>query len=246
MNENQNKPKQKEESPKTIGREASAAKSSSGWKKLLSKRWVTPAVFLAAAAIIVTLMWIYQGTDTTSAPTSGNTSEVSDETAGGEASSSPEEVVDALPGDQSMQWPVLDRAKLNEALSFYDNEAGEEERAAAVIQSGDTFMPHVGIDLSDPNGESFDVLAALTGKVSHVEKHPTNGNVVEIDHGNGLVTIYESLTDVAVAEGDEVKQGTIIAKAGRSDAERDLGVHLHFEVRHNGDAVNPASLIEQE
>ncbi|MFD1953917.1 peptidoglycan DD-metalloendopeptidase family protein [Paenibacillus thailandensis] len=249
MNENQNKPKQKEETPKTIGREASAAKSGSGWKRLLSKKWVTPAAFLAAAAIIVTLMWIYQGADTTSKTSTTTPSEATEGTAGGEATAAPQDeeaIVDALPGNEKLEWPVLNRDKLDEVLSFYDSEAGEEERAAAVVQSGDTFTPHVGVDLSDPNGETFDVVAALSGKVSHVEKHPTNGNVVEIDHGNGLVTIYESLSDVSVAEGDEVKQGSVIAKAGRSDAERDLGVHVHFEVRVNGEAKNPAELMEQQ
>lgn len=245
MNENQSKPKQKEESPKTIGREASAANTSSGWKKLLSKKWVTPAAFLAAAAIIVTLMWIYQGADT-SEPTTTTPSEAVEGTTGGEASTEPQDAVDALPGNETMEWPVLNRDKLTEVLSFYDNDADEAERAAAVIQSGDTFTPHVGIDLADPNGAAFDVVAALSGNVTLVEKHPTNGNVVEIDHGNGLITVYESLSDVTVAEGDEVKQGAVIAKAGRSDVERDLGVHVHFEVRHNGSAVNPASLIDQE
>ncbi len=81
--QNQSKPKQRpEETPKTVLGGTSAAKSSSGWKNLFAKRWVSPAIFMAAAAIIVTLMWIYQGADQTS-PTTGkpDSTEVSQEDA---------------------------------------------------------------------------------------------------------------------------------------------------------------------
>ncbi|QAY67725.1 M23 family metallopeptidase [Paenibacillus protaetiae] len=244
MNDNQNKPKQ--ESPKTTMGGASAANSTNGWKKLLSKRWVTPAAFMVAAAIIVTLMWVYQDSDN-SKPTTVDPTNVSDDsTSGDQAKGGSSDTAPVITGDESMAWPVLNRDKLEVALGFYDNNANEEERAAATIQSGDTFTPHVGIDLADPKGATFDVTAALSGKVTEVTQHPLNGNVVAIDSGNGLVTLYESLSNVKVAVGDEVKQGTVIAQAGRSDLEKDLGVHLHFEVRNNGTAVNPAELIEKK
>ncbi|MDQ6420932.1 M23 family metallopeptidase [Paenibacillus sp. LHD-117] len=240
MNEqNQNK---KQETPKNSLGGASAANSSSGLKKLFAKRWVSPAIFMAAAAIIVTLMWIYQGSGDPDKATMGpdNSTEV---TQGNEEAGKEEDVVDVIASGEKMQWPVADSAALQKETLYYDEEASEAEKEAALIQVGTTYTAHTGIDFVDPNGATFDVMAALSGKVTLVSQHPTNGNIVEISHGNGLVTVYQSLADVQVEEGDEVEQNTVIAKAGRSDLERDQAVHLHFETRLNGEAVNPADYI---
>jgi stage II sporulation protein Q len=67
---------------------------------------------------------------------------------------------------------------------------------------------------------------------------------VQIQHPNGLVTVYQSLTDLKVQVGDEVKQGDLIAAAGQSEVATGEGVHLHFEVRNNGQSVNPLTLIK--
>ncbi|HTG70268.1 MAG TPA: M23 family metallopeptidase [Candidatus Udaeobacter sp.] len=241
--QNQSKPKQRpEETPKTVLGGTSAAKSSSGWKNLFAKRWVSPAIFMAAAAIIVTLMWIYQGADQTSPTTSKpDSTEVSqgDAATQGKDNETPEVVA----GDELMQWPLANKEALQVELPFYDEKSTDAEREAALVQVGETFSPHMGIDFVDPSGKTFDVLAALSGKVTYVKTEPTNGNVIEITHAGGLVTVYQSVTDVAVAVGDEVRQGTVIAKAGRNDLERDLGIHLHYETRSNGKPVNPSSLI---
>lgn len=244
--QNQNKQKQRpEETPKNSLGGASAANSSSGLKKLFAKRWVSPAIFMAAAAIIVTLMWIYQGTDPakpTTAP--DNSTEVTQEDELAEGNTE-EDVVEVVANAEDMKWPVANREALQVETNFYDSKASATEREAALIQVGNTYSPHTGIDFVDPNGETFDVLAALGGKVTHIESHPTNGNVIEISHGEGLVTVYQSLTNVQVEEGDDVSQGTVIAQAGRSDMERDLGVHVHFETRLDGESVNPSTYISE-
>jgi stage II sporulation protein Q len=108
------------------------------------------------------------------------------------------------------------------------------------VQYGDTITPHTGIDLASPNDQTFDVLAALSGKVTVVEKNPLTGNQVEITDSNGLVTIYQSLTDIKVAQGAEVKQGDVIAKAGVNELEKDDGVHLHFEVHQSQYLTQPS------
>ncbi|WP_169084540.1 M23 family metallopeptidase [Paenibacillus sp. PL91] len=244
--QNQSKPKQKpEETPKTVLGGTSAAKSSSGWKNLFAKRWVSPAIFMAAAAIIVTLMWIYQGADQSKSTTGKvDPTEVSQgETTAPEGKG--DETPEVVLGDELMQWPIANKAVLKEEISFYDEKSSDAEREAALVQVGDTFSPHMGIDFVDPSGKTFDVLAALSGKVTYVKTEPTNGNVIEITHEGGLVTVYQSVTDIQVAEGDDVTQGTVIAKAGRNDLERDLGIHLHYETRNNGKPINPSSLITE-
>lgn len=224
----------------------SGAAKPSGWRRLLSKKWVSPALFMAAAAIIVTIMWLYQGADKADVkPADDESAEVSDVTNNDEAAPD-ERTLEVLAEGETLQWPVVDRSGLEIVLPHYDADAPSEERQQALLVSGTTYMPHMGIDLARPDNAAFDVTAAMSGKVTVAEQHPTNGYVVEIEHPDGLVTVYQSLSEIRVKAGDEVKQGTVIAKAGRSELEKDLGVHLHFEIRENGTPINPLALLDEE
>jgi stage II sporulation protein Q len=231
MNEKQEL--QKEEAPKTV----QGAQGQSSWKKLLAKKWVFPAVYMAAAAIILTLMWVYQGAGKQSATGDNGLKVSSTETTQGSAS------VPVAANAESMQWPVKDKNAVKTLMGFYDPGATNEEKAAAMVSYDNTMQPHTGIDLASPDNQPFDVVAALSGKVTDVEKNPIVGNIVEITSSNGLVTVYQSLSDVKVAKDAEVKKGDIIAKAGRNELEKDDGYHVHFEVRQDGNAVNPAQYL---
>jgi len=252
MNEyNQKNSKSTEESLKTEKRGTTVVKSGSGFKKLLAKKWFSPALFMITAAIIVTLLWVYQDMNTDKPTTGTEVTEIDenavnnvDETAalhetnkGGEN--------EHVATSEDMIWPVANVNDLQVDIPFYDSRASAPEREAALIQVGTTFAAHMGVDFSHPDGKVFDVMAALGGEVTLVEENPINGHVIEISHGNGLVTVYQSLSDISVQVGDEIAQGAIIAKAGRSDIERDLGIHLHFETRVNGGNVNPSDYITQ-
>ena len=217
-----------------------ATQSSNGFKKLLAKKWFSPAVFMISAALIVTLLLVLQETNKDQATTGTDVTESEQsETVGTNTQYEPE--VAATSDD--MIWPVSDISAMTIEIPYYDLEGTLAEKEAALVQVGTTFAPHMGVDLVREDGSSFEVLAALDGVVSLVENNPINGNIVEINHGNGFVTVYQSLTDVTVEQGDEVEQGDTIAKAGRSDIEKDLGAHLHFEARLNGQAVNPQAYI---
>jgi len=240
--EDQNKPKQKDNSPKTVVGET--AVKPSAWRKMLSKKWTAPAVFMAAAAIIVTLMWVYRGVDETSVATNVETPEVSQVTDGESLEIPLEDTLEVASANETLQWPIVNRSEYDVAMSHYETTLSNEERAAAMTQTGNTFTPHMGIDLSKADDKPFEVVAALSGTVLVSESHPVNGGVVEIKHADGIVTVYQSLSNVTVKAGDKVKQGTQIAKSGRSELEKDLGNHLHFEVRQDGKPVNPNTLLE--
>jgi murein DD-endopeptidase MepM/ murein hydrolase activator NlpD len=95
---------------------------------------------------------------------------------------------------------------------------------------------HEGIDFAAPSGTP--IHAAAGGVVVVAEFHPEYGNVVEIDHGNQLMTRYAHASRVGVRPGDLVKRGQKIAEVGSTG--RSTGPHLHFEVHSKGVAQNPS------
>jgi len=100
---------------------------------------------------------------------------------------------------------------------------------------------HEGIDFMSPTGRP--IRAAGAGVVVYSAKHPQYGNMVEIDHGNGLVTRYAHASQLDVAVGDVVVIGQKVAEVGSTG--RSTGPHLHFEVRVRGAAVNPNKYLQK-
>lgn len=98
-----------------------------------------------------------------------------------------------------------------------------------------TMRMHNGIDFSAPSGTP--VRAAADGVVVVAGERGGYGTTVLVDHGNTLGTLYAHLSRAAVAEGASVTRGTVIAYAGSSGYS--TGPHLHFEVRANGQPVDP-------
>lgn len=103
---------------------------------------------------------------------------------------------------------------------------------------------HNGIDLCRPGGsKGAPVVAAESGKVIYVGYQSMGGNVIMIDHGNGITTLYAHLktSSTCVRPGQYVTRGQQIAQIG--DTGYVTGAHLHFEVRVNGNRVNPAPYL---
>jgi murein DD-endopeptidase MepM/ murein hydrolase activator NlpD len=98
---------------------------------------------------------------------------------------------------------------------------------------------HDGIDFPAEAGTA--IVAAASGKVVHAGWHPQYGKMLEIDHGNGLVSRYAHASHLAAAEGDLVVRGQRVASVGSTG--RSTGPHLHFEVRLNGVPQNPARFL---
>ena len=71
--------------------------------------------------------------------------------------------------------------------------------------------------------------------------HPQYGYMIDIDHGNDLVTRYAHCSKLFVKEGDVVQRGRKIGEVGSTG--RSTGPHLHFEVRYRGAAQNPARFL---
>ncbi len=99
---------------------------------------------------------------------------------------------------------------------------------------------HTGLDFQADNGTP--ILAAAGGVVVVQEYHPAYGNVLEIDHGNELVTRYAHASAIHVKQGDLVRRGQKIAEVGSTG--RSTGSHLHFEVLVQGIPQDPQKFLD--
>jgi murein DD-endopeptidase MepM/ murein hydrolase activator NlpD len=98
---------------------------------------------------------------------------------------------------------------------------------------------HTGIDLREDYGT--DVHATATGKVTIAGADGGYGNLVEIDHGNGLSTRYAHMSVILVSEGQMVQAGQVVGRIGMTG--RTTGPHLHYETRIDGDPVDPIRFL---
>jgi hypothetical protein len=98
---------------------------------------------------------------------------------------------------------------------------------------------HGGIDIDGNKGDT--VMAPANGIVSKAGWHGGYGNLIEIDHGNGLTTRYGHLSQGNVRIGDTVQRGQLIGLIGSTG--RSTGPHLHYELRMNDKPINPRRLL---
>ena len=99
--------------------------------------------------------------------------------------------------------------------------------------------PHEGIDVSAPMGAP--IVAPAAGTVTLVTQQRGSGNVLEIDHGNGIVTKYAHCSRIDVRVGQHVKRGQIIANVGSTGLS--TGPHLHYEIHVHGKVVDPLTYV---
>ncbi|MGL4240307.1 MAG: M23 family metallopeptidase, partial [Beijerinckiaceae bacterium] len=98
---------------------------------------------------------------------------------------------------------------------------------------------HTGIDFRAPTGSP--VRATASGKVVEAGWAGGYGNMVEIDHGNGLTSRYAHLSAITVTAGDTVAKGSTVGRVGSTG--RSTGPHLHYETRIDGDPADPMRFI---
>jgi murein DD-endopeptidase MepM/ murein hydrolase activator NlpD len=139
----------------------------------------------------------------------------------------PEEIATDVAG--KLSWPLAGRGRgsVTSGFGVRDDPMGE----------GQAF--HKGIDINAPREER--VLAAAAGEIVFAGKMSGFGNVVMIDHGNRLITVYGHLSRAIVKLEDRVARGQPIGYVGTSG--RATAPHLHFEVRYKGVPVDPLQYL---
>ena len=98
---------------------------------------------------------------------------------------------------------------------------------------------HEGLDFSAEIGTP--IYAAAGGIVTAAERTPDYGNIVKIDHGSGLETRYAHASKLMVKVGQRVEKGQVVALVGSTG--RSTGAHLHYEIRLNGNALDPRKYL---
>ena len=129
----------------------------------------------------------------------------------------------ALGGNMPDMWPILGPVT-----------SGFGEREDPILGMG-TGEFHKGVDIGSPDGTP--VHAPASGRVLKAALGTGYGREIEIDHGNGINTVYGHLSGYNVVDGESVVKGQVIGFVGHSG--RTTGSHLHYEVQVHGIAVNP-------
>lgn len=99
--------------------------------------------------------------------------------------------------------------------------------------------PHNGLDIAAPEGT--DIRVAADGRVIEAGDFFFSGNMVYVDHGQGLISLYAHLSRIDVKPGDELRRGDIIGAVGQTG--RVTGAHLHFAIMTNGVLVDPVYFL---
>lgn len=141
--------------------------------------------------------------------------------------------------------PIISRPYVSETVSidkyFYDVNDTEDKQENALIYFQNTYMKNTGILYK--SNDKFDVVSVLSGKVLKVRTDEILGNVVEIEHNTNLRTIYYSLEEVKVQEGDMVIANQTIGSSGSNNITESKN-SLLFEAYYKGALINPESIYD--
>lgn len=205
----------------------------SGMRKLVAKKWALPAIYLTAAALIITVMY-GQATHLAQRQPSADTTATST----------------MAPPTQPWIWPVAaDSTSVKVERGYYDASVKDVSVATLannLVHYDNSYQGSTGIDLGSQNGKlTFGVVAAASGTVESIVSDPVMGETVTIQGNNGYTAIYQSLGSVSVAQGDKVLQGQLIGSSGTNMKEAALGNHLFFAIEKNNAYVDPEQLLPQ-
>ena len=184
------------------------------------------SVLLLAAATVLTVYFATRGNDLVEEPPQGDTGELPDEP------DEPDGPDEPTGGETLYVAPVAadgyavdhDAVYANTLLGFY--------------------YRHQGVDFACEAGDA--VFAVADGTVTDISLSEELGNLITVDHGDGLVSIYRFVEpEASLAVGDKVEQGEQIASVAEAyGSEAGAGTHLHFEMTLDGEQTDPAAYLD--
>jgi len=215
--------------------------SKNKWTRIFKKKWVFPALYIMLAAFLLTAVLWYQNIERKLS----EGMEEFNQAEGLEEDPFEDEIEAVIQQKETIKMPVADNVQTEIVTKFFDFDADEASQEDGLILYNDRYYQSKGIDIATVDGESFDVVASLSGTVKEVKPDPLNGNVVIMEHGKDITTYYASLDDVDVEVGTKLKQGAKIGTAGKSLFGQENGTHVHFEMRKGDTEVNPEEFFNK-
>lgn len=212
------------------------------WTRIFRKKWFFPSVYLILAALLISAVVWYQTDD------EEQIAGVDEELLNSEdyiPVINEEDAEPVMEHQELVQLPVVSLDGAAIVTNFFDYNADEAVKANALIHYNNRYYQSTGIDIAREDGETFEVVAALSGTVEEVKFDPLMGNIVRISHENDVTTYYASLEDVTVNANDKVKQGDVIGMSGKNNFGKDNGNHVHFELRKADEILNPEEFVDQ-
>jgi len=213
-------------------------------RKIMKNRWFYPALYLVVVAVIVSAVLWTQTDDGTSSADKQHKKD-NNQFALDQGKKSKDNLAPVNGMKEVFKWPVADENATKVVMPFYDVNASPTEQQKALVTYNNTTTQNTGICIVAKDGKTFDVQASMSGKVVQAKKDPILGNVVVLQHDNGVQTMYESLDEMKVEKGEQISQGQVLGTAGQDLYNKDAGIHVHFEIRKNDKPVNPTSYFQK-
>lgn len=132
--------------------------------------------------------------------------------------------------------PFVDET-VSVTIPYYNVNGTDQEQQNSLIYYQNIYMQNTGVMYTGDN--EFNVVSVLDGKVKNIKDDTIMNKIVEIEHSNNLITIYQSLASTNLSVGQEVKQGEIIGMSGKNEIVDSGKFALHFEVYKDGELINP-------
>lgn len=127
---------------------------------------------------------------------------------------------------------------------YYDYKGEESLQENSLIYYENTYIQSSGVSYS--NGNPFDVVSVLEGTVTEVKEDALVGNSITIEHTDGIVSIYQSVSNITVKQGDIINSGFVLGKSSTSNISSDLNNHLYFELIVDGIPVDPENYYDKQ
>ena len=127
-------------------------------------------------------------------------------------------------------------------INYYNENDSNETQEGSIIKYESTYLQNSGLTYESDN--RFNVVAIIDGEVTKIYSNEMLGNVIEVTHDNGIKSIYQTVSNIKVSEGQIVHAGDVIAESGTSKIFEN-GNYLYFEVIKDGSLIDPNRVIGQ-
>lgn len=128
--------------------------------------------------------------------------------------------------------------------SFYNYQAESSEQENSIVNYEETYMQNTGVSYGGVEND-FDAVSVLPGTVISVKEDKLLGFVVEIKNNDRITTVYKGLKEVNLKENDNINQGDYVGKSSETNLGKELGRHIVFELKIDGNYVNPEEYYDR-